>query len=599
MIAALLMGNTACNMTPTYERPKQELPTSYRNPLPEPSPEMPKPLSQWWTIFGSEELNTLVAEALANNHDLKAATARILQAEAQAGSAASSLLPTITASGKRSIDSPQGGQGSDPSPPTNRSHRLSSAYVSASWEVDLWGKIRASEASSLASAFANVHDREAVGLTLISDVVLTYIQYLEGLDRETVARSNIANMKAMYKAVTERVRLGESSNLELAQQRNVLAQTEATIPPIVLQRERAFNKLAVLLGRPPQTLALNGKTLRDLLVPEMSVGLPTDLLLRRPDIRKAEANLIAANANIGVARAKLFPTLSISGDCGWAAQYFDNITNPTSIFFTMAGTLAATIFDNGKTRSDIEYSESRYAELVETYQQTILTSLRDVEDSLMAVRLQGDLEVAQQEVLQASLDAYGLSSEAFRLGMVDYLNVLETQRTRFQAEDAKVQARFGRLEAAIGLYKALGGGMELDDGAVPPTPPAAPAPTGAPAPDKSAPMAPVAAPAPALAPAAVEAPSVTEAPPPPSAPLAPVDVSPAPTGAPAAPAPEAPAPTEAPAAGQEPPTAPAARATPPLDGNLVTRVQPAALDSVPSMAPADIYETAAFNDNAS
>ncbi|WP_172821932.1 efflux transporter outer membrane subunit [Magnetospirillum sp. XM-1] len=588
MVVALTVSSTACNVTPNYERPKQDIPASYRNPLPEPSPEMPKPLSQWWKIFGSEELDKLVEEALANNHDLKAAAARIRQADATAGSAASSLLPTISASGKRSVDSPQGGQGADPNPPTNRTHRLSSAYVSASWEVDLWGKIRASEASALATAFANVHDREAVGLSMISDVVLSYIQYLEGMDRETVARSNIANMKAMYQAVSERVRLGESSNLELAQQRNVLAQAEATIPPIVLQRERAFNKLAVLLGRPPQTLSLNGRTLRDLRVPEVSAGLPSDLLLRRPDIRKAEANLVAANANIGVARAKLFPTLSISGDRGWAAQYFDNITNPTSIFFTLAGTMAATLFDNGKTRSDIEYSEGKYVELIETYQQTVLVSLRDVEDALMAVRLQGDLEVAQQEVLQASLDAYGLSSEAFRLGMVDYLNVLETQRTRFQAEDSKVQARFGRLEAAIGLYKALGGGMELDEDAEEPnTPPSAPA-------GQSETRAAPPSPAPATAPTPPAAPAATEAPPPPATPLPPVETEQNPT---------APSAINTPAARLAPPP-PATPAAQPVETAASTGNVPASFQSsmdtpIPSMAPADIYETAAFNDNAS
>lgn len=572
MIVVLAASSSACNVTPTYERPKQDIPTAYRNPLPEPSPEMPKPLSQWWKIFGSEELNALVEEAVANNRDLKAAAARIRQTEALAGSAGAAWLPTITASGKRSVDSPQGGQGADPNPPTNRTHRLSSAYVSASWEVDLWGKIRASEASSLATAFANVHDREAVGLALISDVVLSYIQYLEGLDREMVTRSNIANMKAMYQAVSERVRLGESSNLELAQQRNVLAQTEATIPPIALTRERAFNKLAVLLGRPPQTLALNGRTLRDLRVPEVSAGMPSDLLLRRPDIRKAEANMVAANANIGVARAKLFPTLSITGDRGWAAQYFDNITKPTSIFFTLAGTMAATLFDNGKTRADIDYSEAKYQELVETYQQTILTSLRDVEDALIAVRLQGDLEVAQQEVLQASLDAYGLSSEAFRLGMVDYLNVLETQRTRFQAEDSKVQARFARLEAAVGLYKALGGGMELDETDDEP---------------KQAPTAPGGAtntpPAPVPAPAAAPAPAATEAPAPPAAPRPPVETERTP---------------DTPAARLTPP-APAAPAVVEATGALPASFQAPMDLQVPSMAPADIYETAAFNDNAS
>jgi NodT family efflux transporter outer membrane factor (OMF) lipoprotein len=549
-VAALLASTAACNVTPTYERPKQDIPTSYRNPIPEPSPEMPKPLTQWWKIFGSDELDKLVEEALANNHDVKAATARIRQAEMLAGSAASALLPTISAGGKRSIDSPQGGQGTDPNPPTNRSHRLSSAYVSTSWEVDLWGKIRASEASSLATTLANIHDREAVALSLAADVVLSYVQYLEGMDRETVARNNIANMKAMYVAVSERVRLGESSKLELAQQRNVLAQAEATIPPIVLNRERAFNKLAILLGRAPQSLALNGTTLRDLRVPEVSAGMPSDLLLRRPDIRKAEANLISANANIGVARAKLFPTLSISGERGWAAQYFDNITKPGSIFFTLAGTLTATIFDNGKTRSDIEYSEAKHGELVETYQQTILASLRDVEDALLAVRLQGDLEVAQQEVLQASLDAYGLSAEAFRLGMVDYINVLETQRTRFQAEDAKVQARFGRLEAAVGLYKALGGSVEPEEE----TESAQAAPAPAPAPPRPQPPA-------ATAPqAAVPAPAVVEAP----APHPPAPQPLAVTG---------PAPAEAAAMRDE--------------------------DGAALLGPADIYEAASFNDNAS
>lgn len=559
MAAALLASTAACNVTPTYERPKQDIPTAWRNPIPEPSPEMPKPQSQWWKIFGSEELDGLVEQALANNRDVKAATARIRQAEALAGSAGSSLLPTVTAGGKRSIDSPQGGQGSDPNPPTNRSHRLSSAYLSASWEVDLWGKIRASEASSLATTLANVHDREAVAMSLVADVVLSYLQYLEGMDRETVARNNIANMKAMYAAVNERVRLGESSKLELAQQRNVLAQAEATIPPIVLTRERAFNKLAVLLGRAPQSLNLAGTTLRDLRVPEVSAGMPSDLLLRRPDIRKAEANLIAANANIGVARARLFPTLSISGERGWAAQYFDNITKPGSIFFTLAGTLVATIFDNGKTRSDIDYSEAKAGELVETYQQTILVSLRDVEDAMLAVRLQGDLEVAQQEVLQASLDAYGLSAEAFRLGMVDYINVLETQRTRFQAEDAKVQARFGRLEAAVGLYKALGGSVEPDGEPQAAEAAPQPAPTAQPAP------APSAVPAP---PPARPRPAEAEAPAPAAAPQPPVAAEPAPAARTAEPGP-----AEAATARGE--------------------------DGAALLAPAEIYEAAAFNDNAS
>ncbi|MDO8606185.1 MAG: efflux transporter outer membrane subunit [Phaeospirillum sp.] len=454
---------SACNLTPDYERPQQDLPGTYRNPLPDPSPEIPRPLSLWWKSFDSVEMDALVEEALANNHDIKAATQRIAQAEALAGSAGSAMLPSVTLNAKRSVDSPTGGQGAILGSGTNRTHRLSSVGFSASYELDLWGKIRASEASALATTLANVHDRETLAITMVSDLVGAYIQYLQSVDRESVALQNIANMKTMHAAVRERVRLGESSQLELAQQRNVLAQGEASIPPIVLLRERSFNKIAALLGRAPGALSLTGKSLSELKIPEVGPGLPSDLLLRRPDIKKAEANLVAANANIGVARAKMLPSFSLTGDRGWASQLFDTLTSPGSIYFTLAASVATTIFDNGKTEADIAYSRAKFAELVEAYQQTVLNSLRDVEDALAAVRLEGELEVAQTEVLNASLDAYQLSSEAFRLGMVDYLNVLETQRTRFQAEDANVQSRFGRLSAVVALYKALGGGMERQE----------------------------------------------------------------------------------------------------------------------------------------
>ncbi len=460
LLATVAILPSACNLTPDYERPKQDLPGSYRNPIPDPSPDLPRPVSEWWKTFGSTELDSLVDEALTSNRDIKAATQRILQAEAQAGSAAAALLPSATLNAKRSVDSPTGGQGTLITGTTNRTHRLSAVGMAFSYELDQWGKIRASETSALATALANVHDRETLAITMVSDLVSTYLQYLESLDREQVARQNIANMKTMHAAVRERVRLGESSELELAQQRNVLAQGEATIPPITLQRERAFNKVAILLGRAPSSLKLSGKSLADLKLPEVAPGLPSDLLLRRPDIKKAEANLIAANANVGVARAKMLPSFSLTGERGWASQLFDNLTAPASIYWTVAGAVATTIFDNGKTEADISYAKARFGELMEVYQQSILTSLRDTEDALAAVRLEGELEVAQQEVLQASLDAYRLSSEAFRLGMVDYLNVLETQRTRFQAEDAKVQSRFGRMSAVVSLYKALGGGME-------------------------------------------------------------------------------------------------------------------------------------------
>jgi NodT family efflux transporter outer membrane factor (OMF) lipoprotein len=267
-------------------------------------------------------------------------------------------------------------------------------------------------------------------------------------------------MKEVNAALRERQRLGESSEIEVAQQRNLLAQAEASLPPILLSRDRAFNRVAILVGRAPGQLTLTGGSLAALTVPEVSAGLPADLLLRRPDIRKAEANLIAANANIGVARAKVLPSLSLTGERGWASQLFDTLSSPGSIYYTLAANLAATIFDNGKNDADIAYSRARHAELAEAYRQVVLTGLRDVEDALAAIRHQGDLEVAQREVVNAAQHAFALGSEAFRLGMVDYINLLETQRTRFQAEDAQVLARSGRLAASVALFKALGGGTD-------------------------------------------------------------------------------------------------------------------------------------------
>ena len=215
LLATVAILPSACNLTPDYERPKQDLPGSYRNPIPDPSPDLPRPVSEWWKTFGSTELDSLVDEALTSNRDIKAATQRILQAEAQAGSAAAALLPSATLNAKRSVDSPTGGQGTLITGTTNRTHRLSAVGMAFSYELDLWGKIRASETSALATALANVHDRETLAITMVSDLVSTYLQYLESLDREQVARQNIANMKTMHAAVRERVRLGESSELEL------------------------------------------------------------------------------------------------------------------------------------------------------------------------------------------------------------------------------------------------------------------------------------------------------------------------------------------------------------------------------------------------
>ncbi|MBI5165062.1 MAG: efflux transporter outer membrane subunit [Magnetospirillum sp.] len=459
LAAAAVAVLPACNLTPDYEAPQQELGAGFRNSGGE--SELAAPPSRWWESFNSDELNALVAEALANNHDIKAATARIAQAEAKTGVATSALLPTLKAEAINKASGPRAGIAARTTSPEGKSENLHQYGLSASYELDVWGKNRASRESALASARSNVFDREVIAITLVSDVVTTYFQYLQAKDREAVARSNIENMSKGLEAVRERARIGEGTDVELAQQRHALAQAEALLPPIRQQAAFALDKLALLLGKPPSALELKSASLDDLQIPRLSPGMPSDLLTRRPDIRKAEASLQSANADIGVARASMLPSFSLTGERGYGAQTHDILLSPMSIYWSLASNVTATIFDFGKSSAQIDQARAKYDELVANYQKTIISSLRDVEDALAAIRFSQDHVTAQQAVIDSAHEAHALSQESFNLGMLDYMTLLDTERSQYQAEEGMVQARFDRLSAAVSLFKAVGGETEL------------------------------------------------------------------------------------------------------------------------------------------
>jgi NodT family efflux transporter outer membrane factor (OMF) lipoprotein len=455
-VLALAAALAACSQQPDYVRPEQPLPDRYAF---DPGREgLPLPASQWWKAFRSKELDGLVERALAENHDLKAAMHRIAQAEAQAGVTAGALLPTLQYSAKSSVSGPKGGVGTVDA--TERSERLYQYGLQASYEIDLWGKNRSAMDAALATAQASLFDRETVAISLVADVTVSYLNYLQAGDRIAVANSNIDNMRRVLATVRRRAEIGEGTELEVTQQQNALEQAQATVPVLELFRAQQANRLAVLTAQAPHDLHLAGTSLNDLAIPEVAAGMPSELLLRRPDIRKAEAGLIAANANIGVARAKLFPSLTLSAERGWGAPFLSAASGPGALFYVAAASLGGVIFNNGQTRAEIAYSEARKEELVDGYRQAILSSLRDVEDGLAAVRFTGDQERAQRGALDLARKAYGLSQKAFDAGMTDYLTVLDTERTLHTAEDSAVQARFARLNSAVSLYKALGGGTE-------------------------------------------------------------------------------------------------------------------------------------------
>jgi NodT family efflux transporter outer membrane factor (OMF) lipoprotein len=480
-------------LAPDYERPLPSIPSEFRNvssreessdvSVAAAASEAPKVsaeeeetaaalearLGGWWRSFGSAELNGLVSEALRGNRDLRAAARRLVQAESQAGSAGAGLLPTVSLTAKRSVDAPTGGQGSILSQGQQRVHRLTAGGLSASYELDLWGRIRSGQDAAEANFLSSAHDRDVVALTLVSDVVISYFQWLTAIEREALSRRTLSGMERSATALIERRRLGESSSIDVAQQRSQLTQARSSTHQLSLQREKAFDKLAFLLGKAPSALSLRKVSLSSFSIPSVAPGLPSRLVDRRPDVRKAEAALMAANANVGVARAKLFPVLNLTAERGWASQLMAGIMSPGSIYYVVAASLAATVFDNGKASAEVDQAKARFAELSENYAQAILSSFRDVEDALASVRIQADYEESQRDVLSAAKDASELSERAFKIGMVDLLTVLDSGKTLLQAEDALTQARYLRLEASVALFKALGGSAEEDPSSASPS----------------------------------------------------------------------------------------------------------------------------------
>jgi len=448
--------------------PKVELPAGFKN-ADTPAPGVPaadlslvRPESEWWKSFHSAELDQLVTDALANNHDLKVAIARVTQAEAQAGIADAAQYPTLDFNFKHSTTAPSGGIGTvvDGNAPGYKQQRLPQVGLATAWEIDLWGKNAAGAESALALAQASVHYREAVALSLISDLTKSYIDVLAESDHVKVSENNLANARKALQAVTTRMDSGDATIIEVEQQRTAVANAEANVPVHLLLRARAFDKLAALMGKTPTELTLAGGSLTNLELPKVSTGVPAQLICRRPDIRRAEATMLSADADIDVARAKMYPSLSFSAEGGKGGYSFSNLLMPQSMFYSLIGELSQSIFDAGKNANTVRQSEARHTEMIETYRSTIVEAVHDVEDALAALKTTNDQQRSLATAAGHARKAYELSSKSFDRGAVDYTTLLETQRTLFATEDSETGTRADRLKAAVDLFKALGGGLE-------------------------------------------------------------------------------------------------------------------------------------------
>lgn len=461
VIAGITLGVSACAVD-LPPRPDIATPQAYHGETADAAadPSLPAPPVAWWKSFQSAEIDRIVDLALANNHDLQAAIARIAQAEANFGFAEGDEALVLDAVGSAEVNGPGGGVGTATSRSDWDTQRNFQGGLRASYEVDLWGKKGYATSAAYASALSSVFDREVVALTLVSEVVTRYFDYLSLAKRLAIAEANVANSERALVAVTRRADRGDATRIEVMQSRTSLASARSQIPALHAQRDKALNALAALLGTVSADLTLAPVPFDTLIMPNLHAGLPSNLVCQRPDIRKAEAEMAAARFDVGVARAKMLPTFSITGEAGFGSQYLSKLFDPVSLFYSLAGNLLQNVFDGGKARAEERYSEAKYRELIENYHQTILNSVRDVEDSLSDVRFIAEQEAALAQAAENAQEAHSLSLRAYERGAVDYITLLDTERTLFDNEDALQTVRAARLKAAVSLYAALGGGTD-------------------------------------------------------------------------------------------------------------------------------------------
>lgn len=415
---------------------------------------------QWWTRFGSPELERLVEQARLGSHDLAAAMARVRQAQTSAVIAGAPLLPAVNGTFNANRQKLMRGNGYSQlnADSNNKAVDYFDAGLSASYEIDFWGGKRAARDSALLGVQASEFDQATVELTLLSGVANSYAQVLSLREQSRIAELNLANAQSVLRLVQTRYDSGSATALELAQQKSLVAAQQRQVPLVRQQAEEALITLAALLGRPVQSLTLSDQPFARLNWPDIDAGVPSDLLARRPDIAGAEARLAAARADVKVARAAMLPSVTLTANLGSGANQFDDVLR--SPFYNLTAGLVAPIFNNGRLSAERDRATARQQELLESYRAAIVNGFADVEKALNSIRGLDQQRQWQDEELRQAQRAFEISQSRYQAGAADLLTVLETQRTLYTAQDQNVQLRLSRVQSSIALYKALGGGWK-------------------------------------------------------------------------------------------------------------------------------------------
>jgi len=465
--AALLAG---CAVGPNYRRPAVAVPDQLRG---QPAPVQAASLADqaWWQLFKDDALQGLIDEAVRNAYDLRLAVWRVEEARAAAGIARAGYWPQVQVQGQwtRSRQSPAafgalgaagagGAAGGSVSPPLN----LYDVNAGMSWELDLWGRIRRTNEAALAQTLATEEARRGVLLSLVSDVATGYFQLRELDEQLAIARRTAEAFQGSYDLFKRRLDAGAASALDTASAEVSLASAAAAIPDLERQIEAQENRLSLLLGRVPGTVPRGAALADQPLPPAVPAGLPSDLLRRRPDLRQAEQQLVAANANVGVAVANFFPTVSLTGAFGGVAPQLAGIFGAGRAW-SLGGGLLSPVVQGPRLEAQHRVAVAQWEEAKVQYERSVNNAFSEVATALVAYQKLAGVESEQARAVAVNRDAVRLSNQRYLGGRSDYLEVLQAQQAQFAAENALAQTHFNRLASLVQLYKALGGGWQLSD----------------------------------------------------------------------------------------------------------------------------------------
>jgi len=448
---------SGCAIGPDYKRPPVTPPDAFRNQT---TPGETASLADqpWWEAFGDPVLRNLIQEALDGNYNVRIAAARVQQARAQAAVARSAFFPQIgynaTAVQSKGLQNILGIGSSDQS-------TLYLGGASMSWEIDLWGKIRRSSEAANAQFLASEEARRAVLLSLVSDVAQAYFELLELDTRLKIARDSTRAYQDTFNLFADRLRFGVASEMQTSRAEGNLAQAAASIPEIESQIAAKENQISVLLGRNPGPVPRGQPLFAQAAVPTVPAGLPSALLERRPDLLRVEQELVAANAQIGVAKSLFFPQLSLTGLLGKASPELSALTAGSATVWQAGGQLTGPLFQGGKIYQNYKASQALAEEAKWKYEQAVIQAFQEVSTSLAALEKLAGSEVEQARSVKALEKSVQIANDRYLYGLASYYEILDSLQRLYPAQYAEAQIHLNRLLAYVQLYRALGGGWNL------------------------------------------------------------------------------------------------------------------------------------------